>query len=409
MRVLIPAIGTRGDVQPLIALAQGLVRAGHTVTLMSHPHMRSLVEYYAVPFAPLGPDINVAHEAAALRLQSAHALVGLVRVMRLAFDILEQSHQAILSRCRDSDLVVFSSQSAAGRNEADLLGLPHVSMNLMPWGLPVNDPSRPVIKQIAYAAAGRMIGLITTRPLNRIRRGQGLPPVGPDGFTSRRLNLVPISPRVYPPDPHWEPHHRVVGYWFVKEPNGWKPPSNLLAFLEEGTPPLVVSLGAMGLCGGEDMETAMLFVHAVQKAGVRAVVQGWDTAVQRIDLPSSIYAAGSMPHSWLLPRAAGLVHHGGFGTTAAGFRAGIPQLVIPHLVDQFYWGKRVEELGVGLPAIPRKKLDTAGLAASLESLTHNDARRVTASRLADEIQSENGIDEAARLIEESMDQSIAVT
>ena len=403
MRVLIPAIGTRGDVQHLIALAQALQRANHTVTLMSHPHMRSLVEHYAVSFAPLGPDINVAHEAAALRLQSAHVLVGLVRVMRLAFDILEQSHKSILSQCRDTDLVVFSSQSAAGRNEADLLGLPHVSVNLMPWGLPANDPSRSVIRRIAYAAVGHAIGLITTRPLNRIRRRQGLPPVGPDGFTSRRLNLVPISPRVYPPDPHWEPHHRIVGYWFVKESSGWKPPRDLLGFLEEGTPPLVVSLGAMSLGGVEEIETALLFFDAIQKAGVRAVVQGWDTAIQRIDLPSSIYAAGSMPHSWLLPRAAGLVHHGGFGTTAAGFRAGIPQLVIPHLVDQFYWGKRVEELGVGLPAVPRKKLDAAELAALLESLTHNDALRVTASRLADGIQAENGIEDAVRLIEESMD------
>jgi sterol 3beta-glucosyltransferase len=402
MRVLIPTIGTRGDVQPLIALAQGLERAGHTVMLMSHPHMRSLVEHYAVSFAPLGPDINVAHEAAALRLQSANVFVGLVRVMRLAFDLLEQSHQAILSHCRDSDLVVFSSQSAAGRNEADLLGLPHVSVNLMPWSLPVNDPSRPVIKRIAYAAVGHVIGLITTRPLNRIRRRQGLPPVGADGFTSKRLNLVPISPRVYPPDPHWEPQHRVVGYWFAKEPSGWRPPSDLLAFLEDGIPPVVVSLGAMSLGGEEEMETALLFVHAVQKAGVRAVFQGWDTAIQRIDLPSTIYAAGSMPHSWLLPQAAGLVHHGGFGTTAAGFRAGIPQLVIPHLVDQFYWGKRVEELGVGLPAIPRKKLDTPGLAALLGSLTQDDDLRLNASRLADHIQAENGIDGAARLIEESM-------
>jgi len=118
-------------------------------------------------------------------------------------------------------------------------------------------------------------------------------------------------------------------------------------------------------------------------------------------LPQTIYAAGSLPHSWLLPRSAGVVHHGGFGTTAAGLWAGIQALVIPHLVDQFYWGQRVYELGVGPQPIRRARLDTKGLAVALDELARNDNLRVAASILGEQICAGNGVENAVRLIEET--------
>jgi sterol 3beta-glucosyltransferase len=399
MRVLIPTIGSRGDVQPFIALAQGLERAGHAVTLMTHPHMHALVKSYGVSFASLGPNIDLAQEAAAIRARSSNVWLGLIRAMRMSFDVLERSHADIQAVCWDMDLVVVPVQSAAGKNEADLAGVPHVSVSFMPWGLPYKDPARLLLKRIFYAAMDSAVGAITTRPLNRARRRLGLPPVGPEGFTSKRLNLVPISPSVYPPNPLWDPRHRVVGYWFVEDAHAWEPPSDLEAFLGSGTPPVVVSLGAMSYGGDETLETAKLFVDAIKAAGVRAIIQGWDHALSKLKLPPSILAAGSIPHSWLLPCAAGLVHHGGFGTTAAGIRAGIPQLIIPHMVDQFYWGKRVEELGIGLPMIVYTKLEVDGLAAALRSLAEDDRLRSAATNLGEQVRSESGVDEAVRLIE----------
>jgi UDP:flavonoid glycosyltransferase YjiC (YdhE family) len=212
MRIVIPTIGSRGDVQPFIALAQGLARAGHTVTLASHPVMKTLVESHGVTFVPIGPDIDLAQEVADLRLRSRNSLVGLVRGMRFAFQKLEQAHADILARCRPADLVVVPAQSAAGKNEADQLRLPYASVNFVPWGIPWKDPERPLFKRLAYGLLDALISLITTWPLNRMRRRQGLPPVGPEGFTSARLDLVPVSPAVYAANPHWAPQHRVVGY-----------------------------------------------------------------------------------------------------------------------------------------------------------------------------------------------------
>jgi len=237
MKIIIPTIGSRGDVQPFIALAQGLVEAGHNVTLATHPVMKSLVESHGVSFAPIGPDINLAEEAAAIRQRARSAAIGLIQAMRFGFDMLERCHDDILVLCRRADLVVVPTAVAAGKNEAELLNLPYLSVTLMPWAIPREDPERPITKRIGYGAINGLVHLITTRPLNGIRKRQGLPPVGSEGFTSTRLNLVPISPEVYPPNPLWEPRHRSVGYWFVEAADDWEPPADLLSFLENGAPP----------------------------------------------------------------------------------------------------------------------------------------------------------------------------
>jgi sterol 3beta-glucosyltransferase len=142
MRIVIPTIGSRGDVQPFIALAQGLAHAGHTVTLASHPVMKTLVESHGVSFAPIGPDIDLVWEVAEIRTRSRSEMAGLVRGMRFAFEKLEQSHEDILAQCRGADLVVVHAQSAAGKNEADQLNLPYFSVTFVPWGIPWDDPSR---------------------------------------------------------------------------------------------------------------------------------------------------------------------------------------------------------------------------------------------------------------------------
>ncbi|MBN2005398.1 MAG: hypothetical protein JXA21_18720 [Anaerolineae bacterium] len=121
-----------------------------------------------------------------------------------------------------------------------------------------------------------------------------------------------------------------------------------------------------------------------------------------MSLPPTVFHAGAVPHDWLLPRAGGLVHHGGFGTTAAGFRAGIPMLVIPHIIDQFIWGNKVAQLGVGPKPIPRPKLKAADLAAALREMRSPEMRR-QAAELGASIRAEpDGVAEAVRLIEQTI-------
>ncbi len=400
MNFIIPTIGSRGDVQPYIALASALQAAGHSAVVATHPCMRGLVEAYAVSFAPIGPDIDIGQEAAAIRTRAPHWMLGLLRVMKFTFAMLEQSHADLLALCHQADVVIVS-HSAAGSIEAEQLAKPRLSVTLFPQAIHVHDPAEPLLKRTFGALAGWGMGLVMSRPLNRIRRRLGVPPMGPEGITSPLLNLLPISPHVHPPDPRWEPRHRVTGYWFAEPPQTWTPPETLRAFLEAGDSPIVISLGAMAL-GGEDMlATAELTLEALYQIGARAILQGWDAAIPALDLPPTIYHAGSVPHTWLLPQTRALVHHGGFGSTAAAFRAGIPAVVIPHIIDQFIWGQRAFELGVSPQPISRPKLTASRLAAALHETLHNPTLQIKAAELGGLIQTETGLETAIQLIEEA--------
>ncbi len=398
MRTIIPTIGTRGDVQPYIALALALMTAGHTVTLASHPAMRGLVESYGVPFAPMGPDIDIGRETASIRGRSPNWMVGFMRVMKFSFAMLEQSHADLLDLCRGVDLIIVS-HTAAGSMEADKLGLPTISVTLMPQAIPVNDPKDPFLKRGLMKIAGAGMGLLMTRPLNQVRKRVGLPPLGPTGISSPTLNLIPLSPSVSPPNPLWEPRHQMTGYWFTPSPQNWNPPEDLMQFLEAGAPPIVVSLGAMAISGEDALEAAQITLEAVKQSGVRAIIQGWDEPMKGLSIPATVFHAGSIPHDWLLPRASGLVHHGGFGTTAAGFRAGIPSLIIPHIIDQFIWGQKVAELGVGPKSISRAKLKAQNMTDALIQMKSPEML-AKAAVLGEKIRLENGVSAAVQLIQE---------
>ena len=397
MNIIIPTIGTRGDVQPYVALALGLMKVGHTVTVASHPCMRGLVESYGVTFAPMGPDIDIGYETAVIRRKSPNWMVGFIRVMNFSFAMLEAAHLDLLKLCRDADLVIVS-HSGAGSMEADKLGLSTVSVTLMPQAISVNDPKDSFIKRIVLKIAGAGMGLMMTRPLDQIRKRVGLPPMGATGITSPKLNLIPISSLVSPPNPLWEPRHHQTGYWFAPAPQTWSPPKALANFLEAGDPPIVVSLGAMAISGDDAMDATKITLEAVKKVRVRAVIQGWDESIRSLSIPPTVFHAGSVPHDWLLARASGVVHHGGFGTTATGFRAGIPSLVIPHIIDQFIWGQKVAELGVGPKPIPRSKLTVESMAAALIQM-RTPGMRTNAAVLGEKICQEDGVSVALRLVQ----------
>jgi len=219
---------------------------------------------------------------------------------------------------------------------------------------------------------------------------------------SSRLNLIPISPLVVTPDRRWPPRHQVVGYWFLDQPLGWAPPADVEAFLDAGNPPVAVSLDNVVLGTARGIEMAQVVLDALRLAGVRAVVQGGDHAFDALDLPAIAHRAGPVPHSWLFDRAKCVIHCGTYGTTAAGLRAGIPAVVVPHGVDQFYWGRRICELGVGPQPIPSAELSVAKLAVALVQAMQDDGIRARAAHVGKEIRAENGVRNAVRLIEDSV-------
>jgi UDP:flavonoid glycosyltransferase YjiC (YdhE family) len=145
--------------------------------------------------------------------------------------------------------------------------------------------------------------------------------------------------------------------------------------------------------------TTDLVLQALSKTQQRAILlSGWG-GLQKTDLPASVFMIDSIPHAWLFPRVAAVVHHGGASTTAAGLRAGVPSIVIPFLGDQYFWGQRVHGLGVGPAPIPRSKLTVDRLAQAIQEAVTNTAMRQRAAELGSKIQAEGGIANAVEIIE----------
>ncbi len=402
MKILIPTIGTRGDIQPYIALSIGLKAAGHTPTIASHPFLRDLVESYDISFAPIGPDIDIGLETAAIRGKSPNWIQGLMRVMKFSFSMLEQAHPDLLALARDTDLIIVSHTSA-GSIEADMLHIPMCSVTLMPQAIPVDDPDQSFFKRLINKVVGAGFGLIMTRPMNQIRKRLGLKPMGKNGITSPFLNLIPLSPSVFPPDLRWEPRHQMTGYWFAPSPENFSPPEKLTQFLENGPAPILFTLGAMAISGEDATSAARITLTAINNAGVRAIIQGWDEPLKSLPLSENIFHAGPLPHEWLLSRCRAVVHHGGFGTTSAGLRAGIPGMAIPHIIDQFIWGKTLHDLGVGPEPIARTKLSVENLSQALQQLNNNEGMHSTAAEIGRKIRAENGVENAVKLIINTFD------
>jgi sterol 3beta-glucosyltransferase len=166
--------------------------------------------------------------------------------------------------------------------------------------------------------------------------------------------LYAYSSQVLPVPADYPPHVHVTGYWFLDQINQWQPPSDLVGFLEAGTPPVYVGFGSMS--GTKAQEHANIVLEALAQTGQRGLLaSGWG-GLKATDLPGNIFMLEQAPHEWLFPQVSAVVHHGGAGTTAAGLRAGKPTVIVPLIADQPFWGNVIYRLGVGPQPIPQKSL-----------------------------------------------------
>ena len=257
----------------------------------------------------------------------------------------------------------------------------------------------------SYQLAYLLISTLEKYYLDDWRKEHGLPPRRLERNASYEMNghiipvLYAISPLVVPRPASWGANIHMTGYWVDEHPVEFTPEEGLNAFLEAGEKPVYVGFGSM--VSGDMGETLQIVLEAIRLSGVRAVIsKGWGNA--EIPATPNVYVAGYVPHEWLLPKVRGVVHHGGAGTLAAGILAGQPTLVIPFGGDQFFWGERVRQLGIGPIPIPRERLSAAKMAKALEQLVTEKRYRVAARELGMRLKTEDGVVNAADVIEHEL-------
>jgi sterol 3beta-glucosyltransferase len=419
LRIVIPITGSRGDVQPFIALGIGLRTVGHEVCLATHADFSELILSRGLEFFPIEDGSRALHETeTGQRMFNAgtNPFIFVREFVRLREPLLPGLIHSCYQASRDADvLVIPSTATLLGLTVAEKRGLPMIMAALQPAfptrfmvnclfpSFPAWLPLRGLYNLSSHYVVAECFWQLQRKAFNRARQEVlDLPPFplwGPSPQVFRETpSLHGYSPTVVPKPPDWGTKDRQTGYWFLETGKAWQPPAELVRFLEAGPPPVCVGFGSMPNPNLE--ETTDLVVQALTRTGQRGILlTGWGGLAEAPD-NEDMFSLESAPHDWLFPYAAAVVHHGGAGTTAAALRAGVPSVIIPFMADQPFWGRRVFELGAGPKPIPRRKLSVDRLAEAIGSATVEPSMRSRAAELSRQIRAEEGVARAVEAFQE---------
>lgn len=415
MRITIVALGSRGEVQPLVALALGLHRAGHATTIATHPCYLDIGRDFGLDVVPVGPDIErvlAAHESDYLRKGRAGA-ARYYRLVRQALPYYDAVAHECWEVCQSADMVLhsmpstFIAQTISEKRDIECVMAfvtPYHATREFPVPGLAPAPTwtgrlAPLYNRLTHQATVRLPWSVLGRRTNRWRRELGLSPIGTRRLyhaLQQTVTLFGYSPSILPRPRDWPSKVHVTGYWFLPEPPGWEPPSALDAFLASGDTPVAVTLGSIGAKGANHIATTV--VAAVRKLGLRAVLCGLGASSTAEELGNDVFGVSYVPHDWLFERVRAVVHHGGAGTTARSLWAGVPSVVIPLTVDQPFWAERLRAAGVAPSPLRVGSLTVAEATQALQTAVSNADTQRRARAFGCRIRSEDGVARAARIL-----------
>lgn len=411
MRITILTYGSRGDVEPFVALGEGLVCRGHQVRLTAPARYRNLsrdptVEYHELPGNPgeLTDDFRDLTGANPLKM----AAVTSRHVLPIGRQVFLECQKAV----RNADLVVHSFLlTDGGHTLAAQTGAVSISAQLFPVfsptaafpallfpDLPLGRGYRRLTHRLStwiFRWSGRLL-------YTMLRLGSGtLPRLEAWPFAAGFREPVPIlyafSSAVVPEPTDWSSRAVITGYWFRERDPEWVPPEGVRSFLHQKQRKVYISLGSA--VPEPDRELIGIYLKALESQGLAGLIAANKPTGEPESVGERSLLVGELPHSWLFPQMDAVVHHGGAGTTAAVIRSGVPGLVLPVSTDQFFWGRRVAGLGIGPQPIPFDQLSAGRLTAAVREIVSNQAMRSRARDMGVIIQQENGVQTAVDYLE----------
>ena len=410
MRVLLSSIGSRGDVQPILAVALELRKLGHQSVLLVPPNFKEWVESFGIECLPVGVDVR---KASTRMARGSMPKPTKEQMRQLASFTVRQQFQASLVAARGCDVIVAGGAlQTAARSVAEALQIPYVYAAYCPAALPSADHPPPKMRtRIRSQALPGLINRWLWRrderswdyffldAVNEQRKELGLGPVM--GHVARHVATnAPwlASDPVLGPAASYSSSLRVTqtGAWLLADSSPL--PDALEEFLAAGEPPVYFGFGSM--VGAA--QAGPMLVEVARALGRRAIIsQGW-ADLSFVGGSHDCMSVGDVSHERLFGRVAAIVHHGGAGTSVNAARCGKPQVVVPHNYDQFYWARRVEKLGIGVAGPQAKELTAGGLISALRRCFKPEAA-AAAQSLAVRVELYGARNAAERLIGEFAD------
>ena len=410
-QITIVSAGSQGDIQPYLALAVGLKNEGFRVKFVANTNFAGLAAAYDLDFLPIQVDsykLLQTPQAQNAWLESDSVLKLSLNMARTIRPAIPQIFSDVSDACQHSDLIIYHSYNIPfvyyiGK----LLKIPFIPASLHP--LPTREHITPPLN--IKRSPGRSFNLLSHLVAHQfswqlfmpIARKTWREKINVSVITpirqihkDRRLVLCGYSPTVLPKPADIPETTVITGYWFLDSDPAWQPPAELVAFIQSGKRPIYIGFGSNPV---NKQATANIILGALAKTGERAILaSGWGGLGNEHPLPDHVFLTESVPHHWLLPQMAAIVHHGGAGTTGAALSAGVPNIVVPHFGDQYFWGRRVAELGVGPEPIPHKTLSAERLAQAISIAVNDRDMQERARKLGEQIRAEEGLKKAVREI-----------
>jgi sterol 3beta-glucosyltransferase len=411
MKILVCSAGTHGDLQPAVALAKGLLRAGHDVHFASHEAYAELIVGVGLTFRSLQGN-----DPRKVMRDVQHGTVGKSAGLRLFKHLFRRQAPPVemlgeqLSLCREFDVVL----SAIGSfiHAAEATGTPCAVLALYPI-LPTrafpHHLSRiyrsigPWPNWLTHFLIHQMFWFPDRTWVNGWRGEIGLDPVPWTGPSLRNLrrrlpHFFGYSPLVIPKPYDWGAENHVCGYWFLDSVSEFEPDVELLRFLEQKPAPLVVAFGSIVDPAPEERDR--MLADALKACGERAVVLGgWNRSEAVAADRGHLHHAQWIPLPWLLPKVRGIIHHGGAGTVSEAIRAGVPSVVIPYSGEQKFWGNRLYRLRGAPPPIPRMQLSDSKLSQAIRGAFQDSGLRNRMAGLSRSLRAEDGVANAIAAFE----------
>ncbi|NEE17319.1 glycosyltransferase [Streptomyces sp. SID7499] len=423
MRITLTTLGSRGDTQPFVTLGHELKSRGHDVRIAAPAVYADVVHEAGLEMIPLPGDPgkflpgrvwkSLNEERLASRVGRSTSAVRLSRALSvLPQHTLEDRRELVgllASACKGADLVLNSVLTRPYHllvedpaPWAAVCLIPQSSTDAFPaFGAPPL-PLGPRYNRLTHAARRQWEWHCARGSVNRVRRDGGLGPLGLRSplrtMGASNPILYPFSPSLVPPPADWPAHCHMTGFWYWDRTT-WEPPADLRAFVENGTPPVVFTMGSLWPLYRRHGVLRMAW-EAVRTAGRRMVFAG---SPYGEELPPGVFQVDEVDHRWLFPRASCVIHHGGLGTMSQALRAGVPQMSVPALVDQPYFAARLTALGVASAPVPLAGLSASKFAASLDECLGNPDLVRRAAHVARSVRAEPGVGRAAEVVESWVD------
>ena len=417
MKIAITTVGTRGDLQPYIALGLELKEAGHEVLIVSSKNEETFVKNYGLDFFSLSVDIQKLMEGEEVQEMSKgnnplKFILSHLKGSKKLKQLMVETQGEIWTACQFADIIIFHPGMPLGFFMAQEKKRISVMANPFPV---IANSDYPAILFYTSPRLGRLWNKITHKIFEKIFWSLSKSAVvefwNKTVKTKKNFSASPIRQQIESGMPvingysnlffnqpnEWQSNIHTTGNWFIENEPNFIPPTELLKFIENGEQAIYIGFGSM-----KDIKRFQTTLNIIKEAlditKQRAVIGlGWSKLSYNENIPGNIFLIESIPHTWLFPKMKTVIHHGGAGTTATGLRAGKPTIIIPHNADQPAWGQKVFELGVGSKPIKKTQL-TADKLASAINFTQQAHIIANANKLGQELRKENGVKNAVKII-----------